>query len=162
MGVTLMRIDDRLIHGQIVTAWIADAKANNIVVADDAAGNDATQKMLLQLTTPQHITLYVKTVVEALELLDSDEIKGNTLLLVRNAKIANQLMEGGFKIDVINIGNISNSKSDTGRKRLLPYIYVEEQDVENLKDISERGVKLDVRAVPGDRSIDGIKLIEQF
>src|SRR5690625_5051807 len=137
MGVTLMRIDDRLIHGQIVTAWIAAAKANNILVADDAAGNDATQKMLLQLTTPKHIKLYVKTVVEALELLDSEEIKGNTLLLVRNAKVANQLMEGGFEIAVINVGNISNSKSDTGRKRLLPYIYVEAQDVENLKRISE-------------------------
>ncbi|MFR6486973.1 MAG: PTS sugar transporter subunit IIB [Clostridium sp.] len=48
MSVTTMRIDDRLIHGQIVTRWIADAQADTILIADDMAG-DATQQMLLKL-----------------------------------------------------------------------------------------------------------------
>ncbi|GHH98628.1 PTS system mannose/fructose/N-acetylgalactosamine-transporter subunit IIB [Neobacillus kokaensis] len=159
MSVTLMRIDDRLIHGQIVTAWLADSRAAAILVADDIAANDPTQKMLLQLTTPQHVKLYVETIDEASKLLNSNTITESIFLIVRNPKTANQLFETGFKMDVINVGNISNSKSVTGRKRLLPYLYLEKEDVENLKQIAEKGIKLDVRSVPSDRTIDGVELI---
>lgn len=65
MAVKVMRIDDRLIHGQIVTAWIRDSGAKAILVADDKAAKDATQKMLLQLTTPKNINLYIETIEEA-------------------------------------------------------------------------------------------------
>ena len=52
MVVSHMRIDDRLIHGQIVTAWISDSKAGEILVADDMAAKDPTQQMLLKLAVP--------------------------------------------------------------------------------------------------------------
>ena len=62
MVVTHMRIDDRLIHGQIVTAWISDSKAEEILVADDMAAKDPTQQMLLKLAVPAKIKLAIVTV----------------------------------------------------------------------------------------------------
>ena len=68
----------------------------------------------------------------------------------------------GFRIDSINVGNISNSKSVSGRTKLLNNIYVEQEDVEYLRKIHDFGVRLDVRAVPTDKSVDGMELIAKL
>lgn len=161
MAVKVMRIDDRLIHGQIVTAWIKDSGAKAILVADDKAAADPTQRMLLQLTTPKGIKLYIESVEEAARKLKENEITEDLFLLVRDPKNANRLFELGFMIETLNVGNISNSKSETGRTTLLPYIHVEQQDVDNLYEIAKRGIKLDLRAVPNDRSMDAIELLNK-
>lgn len=161
MVVSHMRIDDRLIHGQIVTAWISDSKAGEILVADDLAAKDPTQQMLLKLAVPAKIKLQIMTIADAAEVLKSDQSETKMLLIVRNPKTALELFERGFYIESVNVGNISNSRSAVGRKRLLPYIYVEPADVENLKAIAAKNIRLDVRAVPNDKSMDGLALISK-
>lgn len=119
MSVTTMRIDDRLIHGQIVTRWIADAQADTILIADDMAAGDATQQMLLKLVAPANINLLIKTINEAAQLLASSELDDKkVLLMLRNPATALALCNLGFHIDTINVGNISNARSETGRKKL--------------------------------------------
>ena len=109
MSVTTMRIDDRLIHGQIVTRWIADAQADTILIADDMAAGDATQQMLLKLVAPANINLLIKTINEAAQLLASSELDDKkVLLMLRNPATALALCNLGFHIDTINVGNISN------------------------------------------------------
>lgn len=163
MSVTTMRIDDRLIHGQIVTRWIADAQADTILIADDIAAKDATQQMLLKLVAPANICLLIKTISEAAELLKSDELKDKkVLLMLRNPATALALCNLGFHIDTINVGNISNTRSETGRKKLLSFIFVEEQDVNCLKELAAKGIHLDIRAVPNDKSIDAMELLKKY
>lgn len=159
MLITHMRIDDRLIHGQIVTAWISDSKAEKILVADDMAAKDMTQQMLLKLAVPANIRLEIRSVADAAKLIASDATETKVLLIVRNPKTALELFDLGFHIGSVNVGNISNSRSTVGRKRLLPFIYVEPADVDNLRAIAGKGIKLDVRAVPNDKSVDGLDLI---
>ncbi|WP_040214983.1 PTS sugar transporter subunit IIB [Clostridium polynesiense] len=162
MKVTHVRIDDRLIHGQIVTAWIAASKAKNIIVADDRAAKDSMQQMVLKLTVPAGINLIIKSIEDTVKFLETDATEENALLIVRNAASALALFNGGFKVSSLNVGNISNSQSTTGRKRLLPFIYVEDADVQNLRAIAAMGISLDVRAVPNDKSIDGLELIKNL
>ena len=150
MVVSHMRIDDRLIHGQIVTAWISDSKAGEILVADDMAAKDPTQQMLLKLAVPAKIKLTIVSVEKAAELLKTDQSDTKVLLIVRNPKTALDLFERGFYIESVNVGNIS-----------LPYIYVEPEDIANLTAIAEKNIRLDVRAVPNDKSIDGLALISK-
>lgn len=161
MTVKHMRIDDRLIHGQIVTAWIRDSKAQMIIVADDQASADATQKMLLKLVTPKDIALVVEPTKVVAEMLIKNPPSEDSLLIVRNPKSAYELLSAGVRVDSVNVGNISNSKSVSGRKTLLPYIHVEQQDVHFLDLIHQMNIVLDVRAVPTDRSIDGYELIKK-
>lgn len=161
MAVKHMRIDDRLIHGQIITAWIRDTKAQMIIVADDLAANDATQKMLLKLVTPKDIKLQIDTVDMIAKKLRESTDAEDTLLIVRTPKAAYDLLVQANVIATVNVGNISNSKSTTGRKTLLPYIHVEQQDAEYLRKIGDLGIKLDVRSVPTDRSINGMELISK-
>ncbi len=161
MNVANFRIDDRLIHGQIVTQWIADSAAKRIVVADDRAAADPTQQMLLKLTVPGGVSLDILTIADAAELLARDESEQNVLLIVRNPKAAYELVEAGFSPKSVNVGNISNSRSEVGRKRLLAFIYVEPDDVAYLRKLMERGVELEIRAVPADRPIDVDELLRK-
>lgn len=161
MNVTNFRIDDRLIHGQIVTQWIADSAAKKIIVADDRAAADPTQQMLLKLTVPGGITLDILPIAEAANLLAADTSEQNVLLIVRNPKAAYELVEHGFLPKSINVGNISNSRSEVGRTRLLAFIYVEPDDVSYLKKLMERGIDLEIRAVPADRSIRVDELLKK-
>ena len=162
MQVTVMRIDDRLIHGQIVTRWIDYAEAKRILVVDDKAAADPMQQMLLKLAVPSGVKLEILTKADGLKRIHEDQTKENVLLLMRNPAEANRFLEMGFAIDRINVGNISNSKSETGRKKMLDYIYLEKQDVEAMQALINKGVALDVRAIPTERGKDGAELLKKY
>ena len=159
MQINHMRIDDRLIHGQIVTAWISDSKANTIIVADDKAAKDPIQQTMLKFAVPSGIKLIIESIEDAVKTLEDSSAKGGVLLIVRNPKCAYELLSKGVNLPSINVGNISNSRSELGRTKILQFIFVEPEDVEYLKKIYDMGIKLDVRAIPSDRSIDGMDLL---
>ncbi len=93
--------------------------------------------------------------------VNEDQSNTNVLMLVRNPKEANALVEMGLKIDRIIIGNISNSKSEVGRTKLLDYIYVEPGDVEAIRSLDSKGIKLEVKAIPEEKAKDPIELINK-
>ncbi|MBS4210150.1 PTS sugar transporter subunit IIB [Bacillus sp. FJAT-50079] len=156
MNITVFRVDERLIHGQIVTAWIAYADATQIIVADDKAANDEFQKSLLQMTTPKNIQLKIIGIAEAIKTIKEDTSDSKALLIVRGPKEALQLIEGGIDLKEINIGNINMKK---GKKKILGNLWVDDEDISNLTKLSEAGISLDVRTVPNERSQDAMKLI---
>ncbi|KGM46303.1 PTS sugar transporter subunit IIB [Neobacillus niacini] len=158
MNITVFRIDERLIHGQIVTAWIAYAEANQIIVADDKAANDEFQKTLLQLATPKNINLKILGVEDAIKMIKEDTSDTKVLLLVRGPKEALQMIEGGVAVKEINIGNINMKK---GKTKVLGNLWIDSEDISNLTKLSELGISLDIRTVPNERSQDAMKLIHK-
>ena len=161
MIIYVFRFDDRLIHGQIVKKWIKDAAAKMIMVVDDKAAGDKTQQMILKFAVPSGIKLEILSKEDAVKRVNEDQSNTNVLMLVRNPKEANALVEMGLKIDRIIIGNISNSKSEVGRTKLLDYIYVEPGDVEAIRSLDSKGIKLEVKAIPEEKAKDPIELINK-
>ena len=159
MNIYVFRIDDRLIHGQIITKWIKDANAKMIMVVDDKAAGDKTQQMILKFAVPAGIKLEILDKAAAVKRVAEDTTNTNVLMLVRNPKEANALVEMGLKVDRIIIGNISNSKSEVGRTKLLDYIYVEPADVEAIKSLNDKGILLEVKAVPEEKAKNPMELI---
>ena len=88
MKISVFRIDDRLIHGQVITAWIAYADAKTIIVADDKAAGDEFTQSLLKMATPDSIQLKIMRVEEAISWIQTTEEAGQALLLVRSPKEA--------------------------------------------------------------------------
>lgn len=80
MEVSVFRIDDRLIHGQVITAWIAYADAKSIVVADDKAAKDEFTQSLLKMATPDSIQLKILSVEDAITYLKGDEDAGKSIV----------------------------------------------------------------------------------
>lgn len=159
MDINVLRIDDRLIHGQIVTKWIEAADAKEIMVVDDRAASDKTQQMILKFAVPSGIQLEVLSKADAVKRVAEDKTNLNVLMLLRNPKEANSLIEMGLHMDHIIVGNISNSKSTVGRTKLLDYIYVEPDDVTALKSLADKGIKLEVKAIPEEKAKDPMELI---
>lgn len=162
MLINTLRIDDRLIHGQIVTQWIAASSATMIIVADDVASQDATQQMLLKLTVPTGIILNILSIADVAQFIKSDTSNHKVLLIVRNPKAAYDLLSAGYSFKNVNIGNISNTASRVGRKKLLPFIYVEPDDINYLKQLISRGINLEIRAIPSDKPIPFQDLLDKY
>lgn len=158
MEIGVFRIDDRLIHGQVITAWISHADATSVVVADDKAAGDEFQKSLLKMATPDSIDLRVLTVAEAIELFTGDDASGRALLLVRGPQQALELVRAGVRVNQINVGNMNMKK---GKTMILGNLWVFPEDVEAIKDIYQEGVALEVRAVPSERSRDALDLLRK-
>ncbi|MDR1794093.1 MAG: PTS sugar transporter subunit IIB [Erysipelotrichaceae bacterium] len=162
MKISVLRIDDRLIHGQIVTRWVSYANAKTILVADDKAAKDATLQMLLKLAVPSGVTLKIASIEEAAKAVSESTSDEKILLITRNPAETLRLLQLGVSVPSINVGNISNSKSEVGRKKMLDYIYFEPQDANALQKIAEMNVALDVRAIPDESSKDGLSLVKKY
>lgn len=158
MQVGVFRIDDRLIHGQVVTAWIAHADADTVVVADDKAASDEFQRALLQMATPSGVKLEVLTVEDAKELLTSAHTPGRALLLVRGPQEALEFVRAGVTGNTINVGNMNMKK---GKDKILGNFWVYPEDIEAFKGIYAEGVEAEVRAVPNERSQDVMGLLRK-
>ena len=158
MDISVFRIDDRLIHGQIITAWIAYADAKTIIVADDKAAKDEFQQSLLKMATPDSIALKILSVDDAIAYIQSGEGSGKVLLLMRGPEQALKFIEAGIEKDQIKVGNMNMKK---GKTKVLGNLWVFPEDVEAIKGIYGHGVRLEVRAVPNERSQDVMELLKK-
>lgn len=152
MGVELFRIDDRLVHGQVVEAWIPHVKAEAVVVVSEAAAGDETQKALMALALPDAISLRVLSPGEAAaHLLSPDCAKKRTLVLVPSPHEVLALVEAGVAVKTVNVGGLHYS---AGRIQLGRVIFISDEDRATLRELARRGVVLEGRAVPSDKKLD--------
>jgi len=153
------RIDDRLIHGQIVTAWIQETKAKAILVADDRAAADTFQKSLLKMAVPQGIQLIIKSLPDAAALIKRDASSVGVLLIVRSAKDAKDLLDLGVKPEKWTLGNITGRRSEQERKCVLKYVFATQNDADALMQLHKAGIRVVAQSVPNEASYDIIDLL---
>lgn len=150
--VELVRIDDRLVHGQVVEAWVPHLKAELVVVVSESAAGDPTQQALMSLALPEVVGLKVLRPGEAVAFFASENCKGKrTLVLVPSPAEALALIEGGLGVKTINVGGLHYS---AGRIQLGRVIFLSDEDRRTLKELAQKGVVLEGRAVPSDRKLD--------
>ena len=150
MDLSVIRIDDLLIHGQIITKWIKHANATMILVVDDKSANDPMLKMILSLAVPSGIKLEVVTKSKAVDLLKTDTSKTKTLMIMKNPKEMLDLISMGLSLkdhDVI-LGNMSFDDKKPNVRRVLDYIFVNDEDIADLKRLESEVHSLTVKAVP--------------
>lgn len=150
MDVRLLRIDSRLLHGQVTTNWAKAINVNRILVVSDRVARDMIRKTLIVQAAPPGIRTNVITVEKMIRIYHDprfDVLK--PMILVEDPVDARRVVEGGIKIDSINIGAIS---FDNTRVMVTDTIAVNAADVEAFKWFHDRGIKLDVRKVSNDSS----------
>lgn len=150
MDVRLLRIDSRLLHGQVTTNWAKAINVNRILVVSDRVARDLTRKTLIIQAAPLGIRTNVITVEKMIRIYHDprfDVLK--PMILVEDPVDAKRVVEGGVKVSSINIGAVS---FDAARVMVTDAIAVSEADVEAFKWFHHRGIKLDVRKVSNDSS----------
>lgn len=143
----LLRIDDRLLHGQVARNWMKEVGADVIVVANDPVNEDEKQQHLMDLVTPMGSKSYFFGLSEAsTKIKDLEE--EDALVLVETPEDALKLIEDGIEIDSVNVGNIHQS---SGKKQVNDNVYLGEDDIKALKQIKDAGKKLDFRTLFSDQ-----------
>ncbi|OGF44494.1 MAG: hypothetical protein A2452_12690 [Candidatus Firestonebacteria bacterium RIFOXYC2_FULL_39_67] len=152
MPVVLFRIDDRLIHGQVVVGWVNALKADYIIVINDAVARNELQKCLLKMAVPPEIKVDIFTVGEFNLKNDSKELlEKRVIILTSNPEDCLRLYEKGFKMEEINLGGMRHSEN---RKQFTNCIYLNNNDIAVFKKLSEKGVRVEVKMLPVDKGTD--------
>lgn len=152
MGVTLLRVDDRLIHGQVVEGWVPFLKVDLVVVVSDAAAADDVQSALMKMALPSSVGLLVLPVAEAAEALRSAQMSARkALVLVPGPAEALALVENGLPVDRVNVGGLHYT---VGKVQLGRALFLDEKDRLALRALAAKGVRLEGRALPGDAEED--------
>lgn len=156
MAIALIRIDDRLIHGQITTNWIAQTKANRIIIASDRVVQDKVRKSVVELTAPKNIKTEVLTVAEAIEKLNGplagDICKAFVICVAPDEVLA--LKEGGVDFSQVVIGNMGSMGSKEQAQRITKSVMLTEKDRADFVSLQQLGVKCEIRVIPQDRPTD--------
>jgi len=151
MSWVLRRVDDRLIHGQVVVAWGNHLYPRRIWVVDDAAASSAWERDLLASVGPPGVVVRVVTIAEAIAAYpDEEKTEGPAFLLVRDLKTALALQEAGLALHTLNLGGIHYS---AGRTKVNEYIYMDDADRARARRLIAAGVILEVQDVPATRPL---------
>lgn len=152
MGIALLRVDDRLVHGQVVEGWLPSLKADLIVVVSDAAAADPVQAALMKMAMPPSVGLLVVTVADAAKTLASPQMAARrALVLVPGPAEALALLKQGVAVDRVNVGGLHFT---VGKVQLGRALFLDEKDKTALREISARGVRLEGKPLPSDPEED--------
>lgn len=145
MKIKLVRIDDRLIHGQVATVWSRDSQCNIILVVSDEVAKDELRKILLKQVAPPGIKSEVITVKQMIQIASDSKFKEfKALLLFTNPKDVLRMVEGGVKIDSVNIGGMRFKEN---KKQITSAISVDSEDIESFKKLNDLGIELEIRII---------------
>ena len=152
MAIVLVRIDDRLIHGQVVVGWANYLLANHIVVANDEVANDPTQKMLYEMVVPPDIKVSILTIHDAVNAMNRESNHTlRTILLFTNPRDVLSYLQLGGPVKCLNIGGM---RFEPNKKQIAQAISVNDEDLTAFRELDKQGVELEGRAVPTEKSID--------
>lgn len=157
--IKTLRVDERLIHGQIAMVWSKELNVDGIVVANDETAENKTQQMALKMAVPSGIKVIVKTVDGAINLLkDPRASQMKLLVLVRTIGDAVKLAEAlPTEIAYVNIGNVG--KSIQGEKKTLTqFVMLTSDEMNSLKELVRLYPETALQNLPSDKK----ELAKQF
>lgn len=157
MGVKLVRIDDRLIHGQVATTWIKNYEIEQVLIINDKAANDPIQKSVVGLAAPPGVKVMIFGVEQFINILKKSEIKKSTMLLFTTSTDVLKIVESGL-VDIKEV-NAGGMRFNDTRKRLTKAISVTPEEEQAFVRMMDKGIKINVQMVPKDTSVDFKTLI---
>lgn len=157
MEIVLARIDDRMIHGQVMTAWARVlGKVDAIVICDDETAGDTFLQTVLRQLAPPKIRVEVYTLAESVEYLTSNADEPlQVLVLTRTPDAMLGLIDAGIELPKVNIGGMGIGP---GRSTLHRNVAVSDDELATLREIQSRGLTVELQMVPNDKAIDLSKL----
>jgi len=157
MTLGLVRIDDRLIHGQVATRWTKETNVTRIIVVSDEVAADTVRKTLLTQVAPPGVTAHVVDVDKMIRVYNNPKYAGDrVMLLFTNPTDVERLVEAGVKITSVNIGGMAFRQ---GKTQVNNAISLDAKDIEAFNKLNARGIELEARKVSSDQKLKMMDLI---
>jgi PTS system mannose-specific IIB component len=153
----IWRIDDRLIHGQIIIGWCGSLPIKLMVVCDDEIASNDFETKLLITAAPPNIKTEILTLSETVSEVNNWQIEKKLILaLIKSPHSLKTLLDKGLKIHKVNVGGIHYQN---GRKEYLPYIYLTADEVRLFSDMMAQKIYFECQDLPNSSSYDLKKII---
>ena len=151
MPINVARIDDRLIHGQVITTWVKNYDIEQVLVINDKVAGDKVQQSVLTMSAPPGLKVLVFGVQQFIEILKKTPIKKRTMLLFTNSIDVNALVEGGLLLEKVNVGGM---RMQDGRHQLSRAVSVTPEEEQAFKNLIAKNIPIEVQMVPKDPIVD--------
>lgn len=148
-SIVLTRIDNRLIHGQIVGEWAGCVGANLLVVVDDEVAANEVEKSVMSIAA-QSLGLDSRffTIEQTINTIHKASSSQKILLICKTPATLRKLIDGGVNIDIVNIGNMHFSE---GKKSISEKVYVDDKDLDDLNYIKSKVKEIYIRDTPNSK-----------
>ncbi|TGY42384.1 PTS mannose/fructose/sorbose transporter subunit IIB [Clostridium sartagoforme] len=154
-NIKMVRVDERLIHGQ-GQLWVKSLGVNLVIVANDKVSTDNIQQTLMKTVIPKEVGVRFWTIDRTNEVIWKAAPHQNIFVVVKSCKDALRLVEGGFPIEQLNVGNIHAA---AGKEKVSQFIYLGEEDKEALRKLRDKyNIPFNTKTSPV--SNDGVQTIE--
>jgi len=150
MAIELVRIDDRMIHGQVATSWIKTLSMEQVIIVSDVNAADELQRKVLNIAIPDGIRLAIFSTDEFIKVYNSNPINRKTMLIYTNPIEVLRCLKGGVKFPLLNVGGI---KFVAGKERLYKSVSVTPEEKQAFIDILAMGVEVEIRMMSTEKPI---------
>jgi mannose/fructose/N-acetylgalactosamine-specific phosphotransferase system component IIB len=151
LEIVLLRVDSRLVHGQVIEAWVPFTGASSIVVVDNHTASDVLLREVMKMAVPPGIALHFATESEFIKRMRSGRLENEkVLVLCRDLAVAMEIVVNVPGVRKVNLGNL---KAGPGKKRISPTVFLNEVEADLIKQIEDLGIEVEVKAVPTDMGV---------
>lgn len=155
-----VRIDDRLIHGQVASWWSTKLNIQRIIVANNKVATNETQKMALKMSVPSNCFSSMISIETASSNLKENKYGDQRIMLIANCpQDLQKIINLGVTLNEINVGNLSNRNNTT---KVTNSIYISKEEYLAFKEISKLGVVIVNQMTPDDKKNDFMKIINEL
>jgi PTS system mannose-specific IIB component len=160
LDISLVRVDNRLVHGQILEAWIPYVNADCVIVVDDLTASDIFRETIIRMAVPREIDVLVKGVEEFAKTTPFHQGDGRkTIVLFSAVAPVRRAFELGFRFTKLNIGNIHNESYTIC---CTPSVLLSQDDIRDVMFLRDSGVRIELRRVPREKPLDFFDVVRSF
>lgn len=147
----IYRVDNRLVHGQIISTWMPQRRLQQFLVVSDQVPDNSLQMTMFRMCIPGNAKFDALPIEQAATWLN-DRLFGNasTMVLIETVQDAARLFAAGHPFPTLNIGNVHHAP---GRTAFTPAVYLGDEELALLRDLARRGVRIEIRSLPGETPI---------
>ena len=152
MKFVMVRVDNRLVHGQILEGWLPALRASSIIVVNDDVAADLFRESVIKMAVPSDIDVSVYSVMDFVQSYENgDQVVQRAIVLFKDIDDVLLAYRSGFHYERVNIGNVHD---DDGICCVSPATVLNRGDVEKLRELISHGVVVEVQCVPRDKSVN--------
>ncbi|AGB19362.1 PTS system mannose/fructose/N-acetylgalactosamine-transporter subunit IIB [Thermoanaerobacterium thermosaccharolyticum] len=152
LNIVLTRIDDRLIHGQIMAAWSKVTQAKRIIIIDDLIAKDSFMGKVLKMAAPPGMKIEVYNVKDSVNIINSNGNQNEkVIILAKSPKTILDIINSGVNIKELNVGGMG---AGPGRKVIFRTISISSEEKNIFKEIINKGVNVFIKLTPDDKEVE--------
>lgn len=152
-----VRVDHRLLHGQVAFTWTTALGSDCILIANDSVVDDQIRKTTMKLAKPAGVKLVIKDVENSIAAINSGKTdKYKLFIVVESIADASRLARGCSQVTAINIGGTPPRE---GARSIAKAVYVTPEEETLIRELAAEGIEVGIRMVPVDKSIDALSAL---